>query len=579
MEEYQVVVGIDFGSFRSGFAYSFMDENKIFHSEIPGADLDKKIPTEIILSDKDEILQFGAKCNSYLKENGLNSGHYFKGIKMELYNKKKEITSVNTNKTLPLQLVIGKVLSKLRDLCLDQMNKAWKFIEETFIKWVVTVPAIWGDFEKEIMMEACVDIGLVNEDTDKSLFFALEPESASLYCSRNDNIRKEFLEPGKYYIICDLGGGTGDIVTHLIGSNKTVEEITPSCGGNYGSNEIDKKIFKNIIYKLFGFEDFNSLLKVFKEKVKDDENDEESLYQSWCDLEKDIKDFKQGSTKEKIKNKKYYPISCDIFQDFFEENITDLVNKYNQELKDNDLKLIVKNKKKWLIDFPYKIIDVYMQEQANLICKEIKNILSSSKKEINTIMFVGGYCSNEVIVSKIRNDLGEQFYYLQPSNPCLAIMEGAVLFGINPSIVGIRISKYTIGLEVNNIWNEEMHSKLGEKFLSEEENIYRCKNCFCKFIEINQKLEYNKTIKYDNLSMLNSRSCDLPFYKSIKPNPIFTFEKGVEKILECELDAGKDYPLGERNIIIEIKFGGTYIDVKAIHEKSGKSINVNLKYD
>ena len=84
-----------------------------------------------------------------------------------------------------------------------------------------------------MMMKACEAIGLVNENCDKSLFFALEPESASLYCSRNDNIRKEFLEPGKYYIICDLGGGTGDIVTHMIGSNKNVEEITPSCGGNY----------------------------------------------------------------------------------------------------------------------------------------------------------------------------------------------------------------------------------------------------------------------------------------------------------------------------------------------------------
>ena len=459
------------------------------------------------------------------------------------------------------------------------MNKAWKFIEESLIKWVVTVPAIWGAFEKEIMMKACEEIGLVNQNCDKSLFFALEPESASLYCSRNDNIRKEFLVPGKYYIICDLGGGTGDIVTHMIGSNKNVEEITPSRGGNYGSNEIDKKIFKNIIYELFGFEDFNSLLKTFKEKVKDDENDEESLYQSWCDLEKDIKDFKQGLTKEKIENKKYFPISCDIFQDFFEENINDLVNKYNQKLKDNDLKLIVKSKKKWIIDFPYKIIDIYMQEQANLICKEIKDILSRTEKEINTIMFVGGYCSNEVIVSKIRNGLGEQFYYLQPSNPCLAIMEGAVLFGINLSIIGIRISKYTIGLETNGIWNEEKHSKFGEKFLSKEENIYRCKNCFCKLIEINQKLEYNKTIKYDDLSMLNPRTCNLPFYKSIKSNPIFTFEKGVEKILECELNTGKDYPLGERNLIIELKFGGTYIDVKAIHEKSGKYIKVNLKYD
>ena len=220
-----------------------------------------------------------------------------------------------------------------------------------------------------------------------------------------------------------------------------------------------------------------------------------------------------------------------------------------------------------------------MEEQANLICNEIKGILSKTKKEINTIMFVGGYCSNEVIISKIRIGLGEHFYYLQPSNPSLAIMEGAVLFGINPSIIGIRIAKYTIGLSYSEIWNEEKHSKLGKKKFYEEDNAYRCDNCFYKFIEINQKLEYNKTIKYDDLIMLSARICKLPFYKSIKPNPIFTFEKGVEKILQCELNTGKDYPVGERNLIIELKFGGTYIDVKAIHEKSGKYITVSLKYD
>ena len=579
--QYQVVVGIDFGSSGCGFAYSFMDENKIYHSDIPGADVDKKVPTEIILDDKDEILAFGAKCNSYLKTNGLNSGHYFKGIKMNLYNKKDTITSANTNKTLPLKLVIIKVLSKLRDLCLDQMNKAWKFIEESYIKWVVTVPAIWGSFEKRIMMEACEEIGLINGNSDKSLFFALEPESASLYCSRNDNIRKEFLEPGKYYIICDLGGGTGDIVTHMVGSNKNVEEITPSCGGDYGSNEIDKKIFKNIIYKLFCYENFNSLLKIYKEKEKDEEYNEESLYQSWCDLEKDIQEFKKESNNEKIKNKKYYPISCDVFQEFFDENLNDLVEKYNKNLKDEELKLKVKSKKKWIIEFPYKILDIYIGEQANLICKNIKDILSNTRKEINTIMFVGGYCSNEVIISKIRNGLGEDFYYLQPSNPCLAIMEGAVLFGINPSIIGIRIAKYTIGLSYREIWNEKKHSKMGigEKVFDEEINDYRCSNSFYKFIEINQKLEYNKAITYDDLEMPNSKTALLTFYKSIKPNPIFSTEKGVEKIIECQLNAGKVYPLKERKVIISIKFGGTYIDVKALHEKSGNYITVNLKYD
>ena len=42
------------------------------------------------------------------------------------------------------------------------------------------------------MMEACIKANLVDENTDKSLFFALEPEAASIYCLRNKKLNKNF---------------------------------------------------------------------------------------------------------------------------------------------------------------------------------------------------------------------------------------------------------------------------------------------------------------------------------------------------------------------------------------------------
>ena len=65
------------------------------------------------------------------------------------------------------------------------------------------------------------------------------------------------IKVGEYYIVCDLGGGTGDIVAHLVGSNNSLNEISPSCGGNFGSNEIDKYIFK----------EFNNILKLFNRDI------------------------------------------------------------------------------------------------------------------------------------------------------------------------------------------------------------------------------------------------------------------------------------------------------------------------
>ena len=158
-------------------------------------------------------------------------------------------------------------------------------------------------------------------------------------------------------------------------------------------------------------------------------------------------------------------------------------------------------------------------------------------------------------------------------------MEGAVLFGINPNIIETRIAKYTIGMAVDGFWNEKIHSEKGEKHYDEDLKVWRCRNCFYKFIEVNQKLKINEEISAGSLSMLDPRSTTLTFYKSLKPNPIFTFEKGVEKIAECKLDAEKDYPIGERNIKVCMRLGGTFIDVQGVHLKSGKKCKVKFKFD
>ena len=386
-----------------------------------------------------------------------------------------------------------------------------------------------------------------------------------------------FLKEGNYYIICDLGGGTGDIVTHKVGSNKTLEEICVSCGGAYGSNEIDKKIFEDLIYNIFGYSSFNQLQKKIKEL--DIKEDEEVIFDSWCELERQIKDFKEGINQEKISKNENFPLNFSIFQDFFENDgrsIDDLINRYNKECFDRNLEIRVKSRKKWIVDAPYKIIYKYMKNQAISICTVIKDILNRTNFKINTIIFVGGYCSNEIIISLIRKEVDARIKnFLQPSKPFLAIVEGAVLFGINPNIINTRIARMTIGQGTRGVWNEEKHAQFGEKIYDEDENIWRCKNCFDKFIEINQKLKLNQEITR-SYTMIEPRYCTLNYYKSFKSDPTFTFEKGIEYIGECKIDAGRDYPKNERDIKVTMKFGGTFVDVKAIHVQSGKEFRTTL---
>ena len=587
---YEVVVGIDFGSSGTGFAYSFFDKNKIIHGQIYGASVDYKAPTEIILDDNQYIVQFGANCKQYLKEKGLETNHYFKDIKMQLYENKKTIKAKNTGKEFPLKLVIQKVLEKIKELAIKEISKSRPRLgrETDKIKWVVTVPAIWNESQKSIMMESCIGAGLISRNTDKSLFFALEPEAASLYCSINKEIDQDYFQKGEYYIVCDLGGGTGDIVAHLVGSNNNLNEIHPSCGGNFGSNEIDKNIFKDIIFKLFKCKDFDSFYRKYKQKNGDDidkevEDDEKiQLFQNWSELEREIKDFKEGATNEKIENNEKYTLNFTLFREIFDDNtdINDLVNEYNNNIYDDDLHLKAKkNRNKWILEFPYKIIYNYIEEQSNSICKIINDI--NSKEEIKTLIFVGGYCSNEILTSLIKDGLNKITTYLQPSNPSLSIMEGAVLFGIEPSTINVRKAKYTIGKSLNKIWDEEIHAEKGKKYKGEITGSWFCESCFDKYITINQNLRYHEEISRSSYPVYKDQfRFNITFYKTKKPNPTFVFEEGVTKIGNCFLEIGNEFEeYKDKKIITTMKFGGTFIDVTAVHEKSGKSVKTTLTFD
>ncbi len=197
------------------------------------------------------------------------------------------------------------------------------------------------------------------------------------------------------------------------------------------------------------------------------------------------------------------------------------------------------------------------------------------------MIFIGGYCSNEILILLLKKGLKRIIKnFLQPSKPCLAIMEGAVLFGINPRIIESRIAKYTLGILSNNIWDDELHSKLGKKYkyFDEEDKVWRCRDCFDKFIEINQILKLDDEITH-SFKTSDPRICNLLFYKSLKSNPIFIFELGMENIGKIILDAKKDYPIGERNFKVTMKFGGTFIDVKAKHDKSGNEVNTTITFN
>lgn len=569
----KVVIGIDFGTSGTGYAFSYNKENDIILGKFSEQGNDVKVPTEIILDSKlEKVLAFGHKCKKYIEDNELNNGElYFTNIKMNIYNQINTITPYNSSTIYQLVDIIAKILQYIKEEAYSHIYNGHPEITLNQIKWVVTVPAIWDYSQKGIMIQASEKAGLFNDNTERLNFLALEPEVASLYCSKDDTINLDLISYGKTYIVCDFGGGTGDIATHQKSLDGEIIERYQSIGGNYGSEEIDKQIYHEVIGKIFGFEHFNDLVEKNK-KITNPWN-EDILLVEWLNLKREIQTKKK--IEENSKDKTFF-LNCSLFEDFMDGNdIGSLVDNYNKSCK-SDWKVEVKVKSKWWLKLPYKIIFDLINEQALKILDLLINIYDKVE-DIENIIYVGGYSSNKILLKTIKQKFRD-VQHLVPARPDIAVIKGAVLFGLNPNIIKSRKSPYTIGFNSDHYWDDNIHSGKGIKYYDFTFNCFKCQNTFDKLIEKGEDIQIGHKITRFYIST-NSRYINLKFFKSEKESPFLWTENGVELLGEDRLDLEEDYPIDQRNFILIIEFGGTFVEAKCIHNLSNKSKNLKLYFN
>ena len=78
---------------------------------------------------------------------------------------------------------------------------------------------------------------------------------------------------------------------------------------------------------------------------------------------------------------------------------------------------------------------------------------------------------------------------------------------------------------------------------------------------------------------MNSRNINLKFFKSLKRNPVLYDEDGVQLIGEVQLDLGKNFPENEKNFILRLNMGGTFLVASCFHPKSLREIKFPLYFN
>lgn len=169
-------------------------------------------------------------------------------------------------------------------------------------------------------------------DAHRNLFFALEPESASYYCLKENPVDNDIINDP--YIICDLGAGTGDIICHQRVINDKIETIiekTTPKGGPFGSDQIDKQFEKKVLCSLFG-SDAMSLIQEHFKKSLNNKKEMKRFSSRYINLKRNINEFKESLNENCIDQS--CEINCSIFFKTQKNlNIKNLVEEYNKKCK------------------------------------------------------------------------------------------------------------------------------------------------------------------------------------------------------------------------------------------------------
>uniref|UniRef100_A0A3Q3B0F2 Heat shock 70 kDa protein 12A n=1 Tax=Kryptolebias marmoratus TaxID=37003 RepID=A0A3Q3B0F2_KRYMA len=503
------------------------------------------------------------------------------------------------------------------------------------VRWVITVPAIWKMPAKQFMREAAYKSGLVPRENPEQLIIALEPEAASIYCrklrlhqmvdlgtqttqngfSPNDNVgsgmsqAKELvrrnrqsrtflvenvigelwseLEEGDRYVVMDCGGGTVDLTVHQIRLPeghlkelykasgikprnylvlppkrlrlwiKSLLQFLPFSGGPYGSIGVDYE-FEKLLCKIFG-QDFIDQFKVKRPAA-------------WVDLMIAFESRKRAAAPDRTNPLNInLPFSfIDYYKKFRGHSVEHALRKSNVDF--------VKWSSQGMLRMSPDAMNTLFKPTIDHIIQHLTELFD--KPEVSDIKFlflVGGFAESSLLQQAVQNMLQGRSRIIIPHDVGLTILKGAVLFGLDPSVIKVRRSPLTYGVGVLNRFVEGKHPP--EKLLVKDGTRW-CTDVFDTFISADQSVALGEMVKRSYTPAKPSQQVIvIHVYCSEKESVAFISQPGVRKCGTLRLDvSGTESTAARREIQTLMQFGDTEIRAMAVDVSTGRTVKASIDF-
>lgn len=337
-------------------------------------------------------------------------------------------------------------------------------------------------------------------------------------------------------------GGTTDITVHEVMGPDTVKEIHQACGGHWGGITVNGEFYKFLV-RLFGGDVINA--------VK--ENHPVEYFELMHNFEHAKTSFKNDSDKVTIR----MPMAwLQKYEEFTEETLKDVLPQTNF------------NRKIILVSDKLRIKSEYFRTFFDFSINHVLDELSSlfQKRElrgVQTLLAVGGFSESSVLIDAIREKLGSEVDVIVPSDPGLAVLKGAVMYGFEPGTIISRVSRYTYGVAMqrNYIDGVDDQSKKPRRgtLIDDVFDIHVRKGQAVDIGQFEPEHRYVPTVD-------EQRCAHFEFFATEDTEPKYTTESGCSLIGVLSVDLNRKKSK-DGDLFLKINASGTEI-IAVVREKA-----------
>jgi actin-like ATPase involved in cell morphogenesis len=549
----KLVVGLDFGTCGTGYGFKFSasksNEIKKNHTWPK-----KKLPYSktkscILYKDGKFVSHADAAFDDFTSMEFEDSVgcEFFDLIKLdlmkvstpkdELEEEEEEVNFLDRNTIISR---VADYLEKMKVFILKHIGDI-DVCSEKDIKWVVSIPSActleYANNLKEALLQA--EYFEDKNSLEERLFIIKESEAAGVTCFLQGEFK---LNNGEKYMIVDAGGGTVDITSHKI-ENMRLKEISITHGKNLGSSFIDRN-FESYIACAIGESNW--------EQIKTDyPQDYHALMQKWESV--------------KIDTEKYSKCKIEVWDELKEELIHSKFSKIEPKrskliLEEEDMKKIFQPIFKGIID----------------VMKDTVQETSKKKStKLDHLFVVGGLSQNKILREEIKSTFGKDFTNIFfPVEGGSSVIDGCVLIGLDPSLIASRRSVFTYGIEVDDIFDEELDKK-EYLFYSKQHGDFYCHHRFFSFVKKDEDVPFEKEIKKTFNIDTNAPKSIINLFKSKSVEPRYVNDPLVGEVFSVSIN---NDPSHGTTLEVSMSFGKSVITV-TVTSSSGEKVPFEVQFN